>query len=62
MTQCYGAAQIYDRGLSQAVDGRLMAALQALHGGAEDAEAYAKAAVGTRCREVHTTLLSVVVG
>ena len=44
--------QIYARGRSQAVDGRLIAAMQALHGGKEDAEAYAKAAVGARCREV----------
>ena len=49
-------AQIYGRGQSQAVDGRLVAALQALHGGTEDAEAYAKAVVSTRCREVHTAL------
>ena len=49
--------QIYARGGSQAVDGRLVAALQALGGGEEDAEAFARAAVGTRCREVHAALL-----
>ena len=47
-----GCVQIYARGRSQAVDGRLIAALQALHGGKEGAAAYAEAAVGVRCREV----------
>ena len=45
--------QIYARERSQAVDGRLIAMLRTLHGGNGDAEAYARAAVGARCREVH---------
>ena len=56
MRQSCGDAQVYGRGQTQAIDGRLVAALQALHGGAEGAEAYARAVVGTRCREVHTAL------
>ena len=50
----YGDYMLADVQLSspQIIDGRLLTALQALHGGGKDAEVYAKAVVAARCTEV----------